>query len=365
MKRSLLVLVLALVACSSAQENSDDSSAPRKLSLKCPDGVMTRVDSKGQPAEVGKVDVKDCSASAKLDDRGMNKLKRIGTWTVFADGKKARTEEYVAGLKEGAETGYYPDGSIRYTGQNSADKKNGHWKISAGPGSTCYSEGDYAQDQKNGPWVDCDKGEKGYYKSFEGAYVSGLRDGPTVFLYEDGKKVGEGSYRADVACAKALRPGYKQADFDACGKRIGHWVYYFPNGQKSSEGDCDPATGLETGTWHDFYMSGEKLGMGPRSGDRTGLWTFWEKSGAILMQLEFKGNDFLPQAGVVWKDGKKTAQGTFSMGMSSFDAKADQMKITSLIKDGPWIEYYPNGQKSGEGRYTSNRRDGKWTFYEK
>ncbi|HMU85009.1 MAG TPA: hypothetical protein PKC35_16805, partial [Leptospiraceae bacterium] len=42
----------------------------------------------------------------------------------------------------------------------------------------------------------------------------------------------------------------------------------------------------------------------------------------------------------------------------------DAVELTSPIKDGIWTEYYPNGQKSGEGNYTSNRRDGKWTLYD-
>ncbi|MCE9598268.1 MAG: hypothetical protein K8S54_09905 [Spirochaetia bacterium] len=366
MNKLISLMFVCVLGCSSAQTEGDKPAADRKYSIACPEAIVTKVDSKGKPGERGKVELGTltCDAAAKLDDKGLIKLKRSGSWTVFADGIKARTEEYAGGKKEGQEIGFFPDGSTRYNGQNSDDKKTGHWRIKAGLNSDCYTEGDYVQDLKSGKWTECSQGEKGYYTSFEGSYVSGLRDGPGLFTYEDGKKSAEGNYRADISCRTSLKPGAKKEDIEACGKRSGRWTYYYPNGQKSSEGECDTATGLESGTWRDYYQSGEKMGMGPRSGDRTGQWTFWGKDGAILYQLEFGGNDFLPKGGVLWKGGVKTGQGPFSMGMFKVDQKKDEAQVTSLIKDGAWIEYYPSGQKSAEGKYTSNRKDGKWIFYD-
>lgn len=365
-----VVSILTLSYCASTpdEQQQPQKQADRKLSLSCSGGaaVLTRVDSKGKPGERGQVDPKPmtCEAAAKLDDKGLSKLKRIGKWEYFVDSVLSRREEYAAGLKEGPETGYFPDGSIRYTGQNSADKKTGHWKIKADASKGCESEGDFENDLKTGRWVECKGNIKEPFIEFEGSYVQGLRDGPGKFLNSEGKVSSQGDFRADLGCKAALKPGASKQDFDRCAKRTGHWVYYHSNGEKSTEGDFDPATGLETGTWHEFYRSGEKLGMGPRTGDRKGLWTFYGKDGSILYQLEFAGSDFLPKTAIFWKDGKKSAQGPLSMGMFKFSQDKDAVELTSPIKDGIWTEYYPNGQKSGEGNYTSNRRDGKWTLYD-
>lgn len=360
---SAFLTLLALLACSSAEDKKEEQAA-RKFSLSCPDAVLTRFDSQGKPGEKGKVILGTlaCDTAAKLDDRGLAKLKRTGVWEAFSQGAKIRVEEYADGKKEGPETGYYVEGGIRYQGQNKADKRTGRWTIKAGLGSDCTSEGDYEEDLKVGKWKECTT-QKPFFVLFEGSYVQGLRDGPAIFYMENGKTASEGSFRADTACKAALRPTAKKEEIDACGKRTGKWTDYHENGQVYMEGEYDPATGKETGTWREFYKSGEKMAMGPRNGDRSGLWTFYDKAGTIIHQFEFAGNDFIPKTAILWKDGRKIAQGTVSMGLCKYDNGKDQITVTGLIKDGAWIEYHANGQKSGEGKYVSNRRDGLWSFY--
>lgn len=358
------IALAMLMACSSTQEDKKSEPAARKLVLSCPDAVLTRLDSQGKPGEKGKVilGTLTCDAAAKLDDRALGKLKRVGVWEAYSQGAKIRVEEYVDGKKEGPETGYYAEGGVRYQGQNRNDKRTGHWTIKAGLGSDCTTEGDYEEDLKTGKWKECTS-QKPFFLMFEGNYVQGLRDGPAVFYGESGKTASEGSFRADLACKAALKPGAKKEEFDACGKRTGKWSDYHDNGQIWMEGEYDPATGREMGTWREFYKSGEKMAMGPRQGDRSGLWTFYDKAGTIIHQFEFAGNDFMPKATVLWKDGRKIGQGPLSMGLCKYDDKNDQITVTGLIKDGAWIEYHANGQKSGEGRYVSNRKDGQWAFY--
>jgi antitoxin component YwqK of YwqJK toxin-antitoxin module len=358
------VFALLLLACASSPEDKKNDPAARKFVLACPAAILTKLDSQGKPGEKGKVilGTLTCDAAAKLDDRGLMKLKRTGVWEAYSQGARIRVEEYVDGKKDGPETGYYAEGGLRYQGQNKDDKRTGHWIIKAGLGADCTTEGDYEADLKVGKWKECTT-QKPFFVLFEGSYVQGLRDGPAVFYGENGKITSEGSFRADLACKAALKPGAKKEEFDACGKRTGKWTDYHSNGQVYMEGEYDPATGKEMGTWREFYLSGEKMAMGPRNGDRSGQWTFYDKSGTIIHQFDFDGNDFMPKAAVLWKDGRKIGQGKLSMGLCKYDNGKDQITATGLIKDGPWIEYHANGQKSAEGTYVSNRKDGKWAFY--
>ena len=75
--------------------------------------------------------------------------------------------------------------------------------------------------------------EEGYYpygqKYSEGTYKDGRQDGVWTWWYEDGKKIGEGSYLNGDGTDLGYRgvPRYG---------RDGKWTFWYENGQKYTEG---------------------------------------------------------------------------------------------------------------------------------
>ena len=70
------------------------------------------------------------------------------------------------------------------------------------------------------------------------------------------------------------------------GRREGHWVFYFPNGNKQSE--CTFVSGLEEGPYRVYRESGAPYYVGQcREGRYVGTWEIYDENGSLAGTKEY------------------------------------------------------------------------------
>lgn len=385
--RMTLLVILAVVHCKTA---SVDENQPGKIvDIFCQNSQTIRVHYKKDTGDIlqkGPVALPSgvtCSDAESFDEKRMLQLQEEGTWVQFySGGGKLGEGEYRAGKREGMWTFYSKEGQMirevmyqdglqngqdtlffpgtrewKARGQNRNGKKTGTWEERLSQDTDCISSGTYVEDDKQGQWTECMKSREGeVFKGFEGDYRKGLKDGPATFYHPTGEPMATGEYRADMACLQSPPDG----DKTKCEKRIGTWKIYHDNGKLFTEGSYNPTTGKRNGTWTEYYETGQKMAMGPRDHARRGMWTFWDKSGNIIYQFRFEGNDFSPKYAVLYENGRKSAEGPLSMGLVKYEQKEDRLHTSAIFKNGPWKLYGPGGQLIGEGTFVQNKKHGSW-----
>jgi uncharacterized protein len=125
----------------------------------------------------------------------------------------------------------------------------------------------------------------------------------------------------------------------------GHFIYYYENGNKSSEGDYidDKYMGL----WYSWFENGHKKWEGDyKDNVSDGLWKYWYESG----EKKTEGNWVNDKKTGVWHywhiNGQVECVETFTKGGSS-----------------SFITYHENGAKSCEGTTEDNKPEGLWTYW--
>lgn len=299
-----------------------------------------------------------------LSEGIFKKNKREGIWKFYdMDGKITKIVTYKEGNKEGNEIGYfsYPD-IIRYEGKNLHNKKEGFWKYYSDKEHQCIYGGLYKDDMKEGSWTECsfDEKTKKWYLSFKGNYYQDLKDGPAETYFPSGILSSKGEYRADLQCKE--NPPPEGVEF--CGRRVKRWIFYFPNGKIHEEGNYSFETGRRIGLWKEYYQTGELRAQGHREHTKVGQWTFYSKSGDIIGQYQFKGNDFMANYCIEFKENKKLQEGNCTAKMIQYDIERDEIKITEGLKQGIWKGYHPNGKLAWEGEFLMGKKHGKWKIYD-
>ncbi|MDW7975754.1 MAG: hypothetical protein RMI35_04270 [Leptospiraceae bacterium] len=215
---------------------------------------------------------------------------------------------------------------------------------------------------KTGDWIECnyDERTKDHYVFFKGRYVKNLRDGMVETYYPNGKLLSKGAYKADLGCKENPPPEGEKA----CEKKVGKWLFYFPNGNLMEEGNYDENSGKRIGIWREYYQTGELRAQGNREHTRKDRWTFYTKDGDILAQFDFQGNDFMASYCVEYQQNKKTAEGPCTAKMVKYEMETDSMKISPGMKQGRWKGYHPNGKLAWEGEILMGKRQGPWKIYD-
>ena len=103
----------------------------------------------------------------------------------------------------------------------------------------------------------------------------------------------------------------------------GDWVYRHLNGRTAAEGAY--SVGQKTGSWMEYHANGQKRLAGgyDARGRRTGEWRGFSKRGAREFVATFVDGEL----------------------------------------DGPYVQYWPSGDKSGEGSYQKGQLHGPWSFW--
>ncbi len=151
--------------------------------------------------------------------------------------------------------------------------------------------------------------------------------------------------------------------------RHGHFIYYFENGKKKSEGEC--VDNLNEGMWTYWHESGAKQSEGKMLRDKkTGQWVYWYENGAKEREGSFE--DGKPEG--LWlswyESGQKNTEGTYynylrlgvwkyytEQGTLDFEENYESGKLFSIVS------YHQNGAKKAKGYYTDNKRNGEFTFW--
>ena len=152
--------------------------------------------------------------------------------------------------------------------------------------------------------------------------------------------------------------------------------------------------GLRTGEWKVFHASGRVLESGPyRRDKRHGLFQFFDARGTLVrverynmgeLVLDETKEEAQPELREVRRsDGSLESTTMYIQGVKQgvsrtfndqgevvagaiFDQDelvAEGITLKDGTKEGPWREFWPNGQIRAEGIYESGVREGKWTFY--
>jgi len=149
----------------------------------------------------------------------------------------------------------------------------------------------------------------------------------------------------------------------------GHFVYYFKNGKKSSEGEYKNST--KTGKWTTWFENGQKKETELYKKDKlNGKCSYWHKNG----QKRAEGVNIENLAEEIWtywnKNGNIKAEGSYKKGLkegkwsywyengniSSFET----MKKDKIIST---TSFYQNGFHEYEGNYINEKQDGEWKYW--
>lgn len=218
-------------------------------------------------------------------------------------------ENFSNDIKQGLTINYYPDGTIKRSVNFENGLENGFAREYATDGTIVtlieYRRG-FVVDREN-----INRHDK-----------SGMKQGRWKFFYDNGKVKTEGTYRNDK------RNGYFK-EYDEKGNLTD--VSKFVNDVRE---EAPELVKLDVRT--DYYPDGKIKTVGSYIGDiPEGI------------RREYAEN------------GEVTAAFTFSKGKIIAEGIIDD----EGVKDGPWKEFYPDGQLRSEGNYRNGNRIGKWRFY--
>jgi antitoxin component YwqK of YwqJK toxin-antitoxin module len=219
-------------------------------------------------------------------------------------------ENFSNDVKQGLTVYYYPDGNIMRTINFENGLENGFAREFA-PDGTVITMIEY----RRGFVVD--------RENINRADRNGLKQGKWKFFYASGKVKTEGTYRDDK------RNGYFK-EYDEKGMLTD--VAKYVNDVKQEE--APELVKLDVRT--DYYPDGKVKTRASYKGTvPEGIRREYAESGEVVAAYTFK-NGVMIAEGIVDDEG---------------------------MRDGPWKEFYENGQLRSEGVYRNGNRIGKWRFY--
>lgn len=219
-------------------------------------------------------------------------------------------ENFSNDIKQGLTITYFPDGKIKQTVNFTNGVEDGVAREFSHDGTIIslieYRKG-FIIDRENINRVD----------------KNGLKQGRWKYFYDDGKVKLEGIYRDDK------RNGYFK-EYDDKGMLID--IAKYVNDEKQVE--TPELVKLDVKT--DYYPTGKVKTIASYKGDvPEGIRRDYDTSGRVVSSYIFSKGKIISE-GIIDDEG---------------------------VKDGPWKEYYEEGQLRSEGVYSLGKRIGKWNFY--
>jgi len=274
---------------------------------------------------------------------------RTGPWVDYHTNGKPRLEcAYIEHAPNGPCTEYYDSGAKWVVSNYERGTVKGAWVSYFPNGKTAstgeaygQSYGDHKYPHRTGPWVDYhDNGNK----RFECNWVQNQRDGDAVTYYPSGAK--------NITCTfdngtltgtwtSFHEDGQTAALGEARGQlygdytypyRIGLWVEYFPDGNRSFEGTY--TNNLLDGNASWYHRGGKKAILAECiEGVPAGPWTQWYDNGTTRGHGHVRGMKY--------------------------------GSVRDPIKQGPWTWYFDSGKKESEGSYVDDAKRGPWVYYQR
>lgn len=159
---------------------------------------------------------------------------------------------------------------------------------------------------------------------------------------------------------------FKSKKFNA---KQGHFIYFYENGRKSSEGEY--VNDNKEGFWTSWHENGQKKSEGLYKNDlRQDKWNFWHENG----QKKSEGlyiNDNAEDKWEFWFDsGEKKSEGKYTRdkkdGTWNYFYKTGQLETVETFKDTQLyniISYFENGNIKFKGNFAYGQSDGEWTYW--
>ena len=241
-------------------------------------------------------------------------------------------------------------------------------------------EGTYKDGQLNGIW-------NGWYSNGNKRFTSILKDnvkiGKCTYWYDNGVKKTTGNYKN------------KKSDYQGENNDFFKDPFFTNYTYNLSNLLVEPTEkGIGTSSHFSWVDGKSSSGTEFKQSDRFILKFYWNKNGKVLVrngngkvvewyqngQKEIEGEykNGQPEGIFTWwyQNGQKMIEGVYKNGQpnglfiwwSQNGQKKYQVVIIGIkesyfIKEGNWVSWYGNGQKSEEGTYQGNMKVGKWTFW--
>ncbi|HBH07297.1 MAG TPA: hypothetical protein DDX92_11920 [Flavobacteriales bacterium] len=304
-----------------------------------------------------------------------------------ANGSKSAEGYFQNGQPTGYWKNYYEDGTLRSEGNREGKFLDSTWIFYREDG-LLKEKISYEKSMRHGyseeyneegmlirkvPYVnDTIEGVlKEYYSdiekvNFEIPYTTGLSDGPGYEYAKDGRVISVNTYEKG-----ALRSTLPINRYNKAKERQGLWIEYYEDDPdlkiKRIEGRYK--AGLKNGYFREYDKRGELLS------------TTKYLNGQVIENVEELMNveivrEYFPDAKVkkektylagkphgVWKEyndsGNVVNAWIYDKGILLGQGIVD----ANGLKQGPWIEYYREGEKRAEGEYLDGARIGAWKFF--
>jgi len=191
--------------------------------------------------------------------------KKTGKWTEWSkDGGKVVEYNYLGGDKHGKLSKWYWNGQKAFQGEYNKDKPIGMHK----------------------EWhMDGTKSSEKVYTG-KGEDIYSVRN----TWYPDGQLKSISKFKNGKMYDKNLqwhKNGKKRSEFGYLdGQRNGECKEWFSNGKQKSRHNY--SRGRKTGKSTEWYENGRKKSEGNYTEGKEGLWTYWDKSGAIHNQARYE-----------------------------------------------------------------------------
>lgn len=234
-----------------------------------------------------------------------------GVQTIWSEGVLTDSVRWMAGQREGESMTFRPDGSLKMRVPYEKDKREGK--------ATLFN----AQNEPHGyRWYKQDRLLAS--ESFNRVDEQGRKSGPWKVFHASGRVLETGFY------LEGLKHGTFQT-FDARGSVTSVVEYRFGE-EVLPEDTASPVVEVQTIRRPDgsisetvTYVNGIKQGVARR----------FDPQGKLEGGSVFE-SDVLVAEGITTNEGKR---------------------------EGPWMEYWPNGMVRAEGQYADGKREGVWVFY--
>lgn len=152
--------------------------------------------------------------------------------------------------------------------------------------------------------------------------------------------------------------------------REGIFIYYFSNGNKSSEGTYKK--GKRVGVWKSWFKNGQLKSEGNYDDDlRQGSFVFYHKNGVVKSKTTFVDNEKDGLSIFYFDNGNLDEEFSFFKGkkngyFKTFYENGNIKSKGNYEKDsllGDYESYWKNGNLSFKGNYTDNKRNGVQVYY--
>jgi antitoxin component YwqK of YwqJK toxin-antitoxin module len=154
-------------------------------------------------------------------------------------------------------------------------------------------------------------------------------------------------------------------------KPSGHFIYYFPGGQKKAETDYSQnGTLARTILYHE--VGGIKAKGNYLKEKKDSIWNFYDEKGRVTSTEFYKENKRNGKSIIYYPSGKKFEESEWlndvKNGLNVQFYENEKKKEEGVFKDGKYegkvTRYHDTGEKSGFGSYLNGAQVGDWFYYD-